>query len=48
MTRYRLAIFDCDGTLADFLPWFRGSFQGMIERFGRRRSRPTNGRDCAR
>ena len=34
MTRYRLAIFDFDGTLADSLPWFRGSFQGMIERFG--------------
>jgi phosphoglycolate phosphatase-like HAD superfamily hydrolase len=30
MTRYRLAIFDFDGTLADSLPWFRGSFQGMI------------------
>ena len=27
-------LFDFDGTLADSLPWFRGSFQGMIERFG--------------
>src|SRR6478672_8261152 len=34
MTRYRLAIFDFDGTLADSLPWFRASFQGMVERFG--------------
>ena len=34
MTRYRLAIFDFDGTLADTLPWFRASFQGMVERFG--------------
>jgi phosphoglycolate phosphatase len=34
MTRYRLAIFDFDGTLADSLPWFRASFQDMIIRFG--------------
>jgi len=34
MPRYRLAIFDFDGTLADSLPWFRASFQGMVERFG--------------
>jgi len=33
MTRYRLAIFDFDGTLADSLPWFRTSFQDMIIRF---------------
>ena len=33
MTRYRLAIFDFDGTLADSLPWFRASFQEMIARF---------------
>jgi phosphoglycolate phosphatase len=33
MTRYRLAIFDFDGTLADSLPWFRSSFQDMIRRF---------------
>ena len=33
MTRYRLVIFDFDGTLADSLPWFRASFQDMIARF---------------
>ena len=33
MTRYRLAIFDFDGTLADSLPWFRSSFQDLIARF---------------
>ena len=33
MTRYRLAIFDFDGTLADSMPWFRASFQDMITRF---------------
>ena len=33
MRRYRLAIFDFDGTLADSLPWFRASFQDMIARF---------------
>jgi len=33
MTRYRLVIFDFDGTLADSLPWFRASFQEMIARF---------------
>jgi phosphoglycolate phosphatase len=33
MTRYRLAIFDFDGTLADSLPWLRASFQDMIARF---------------
>ena len=33
MMRYRLAIFDFDGTLADSLPWFRASFQDMITRF---------------
>ena len=34
MTRYRHAIFDFDGTLADSLPWFRTSFQETIARFG--------------
>jgi phosphoglycolate phosphatase len=33
MIRYRLAIFDFDGTLADSLPWFRSSFHDMIARF---------------
>jgi phosphoglycolate phosphatase len=32
--RYRLAIFDFDGTLADSLPWFRASFQETIARYG--------------
>lgn len=34
MPAYRLVIFDFDGTLADSLPWFRASLQGMIARFG--------------
>jgi phosphoglycolate phosphatase len=34
MPRYRLAIFDFDGTLADSLPWFRASFHDVIARFG--------------
>lgn len=33
MPRYRLAIFDFDGTLADTLPWFRASFHDVIARF---------------
>ena len=33
MKRYRLAIFDYDGTLADSLPWFRSVFQNLIARF---------------
>jgi phosphoglycolate phosphatase len=33
MTRYRLAIFDFDGTLADSLVWFRASFHDVIARF---------------
>ena len=33
MTRYRFAIFDFDGTLADSLDWFRASFQETIARF---------------
>ena len=32
-TRYRLVIFDFDGTLADSLPWFRASFDDMVARF---------------
>ena len=32
MPRYRLAIFDYDGTLADSLPWFRSVFQDLIAR----------------
>jgi phosphoglycolate phosphatase len=33
MTRYRLAIFDFDGTLADSINWFRASFHDVIARF---------------
>ena len=33
MPRYRLAIFDFDGTLANSLHWFRSSFPAMIARF---------------
>ncbi|OCK59630.1 HAD-IA family hydrolase [Bradyrhizobium sp. LMTR 3] len=33
MTRYRLAIFDFDGTLADTIDWFRASFQDVVARF---------------
>jgi phosphoglycolate phosphatase len=33
MTRYRLAIFDFDGTLADTIDWFRASFHDAIARF---------------
>ena len=33
MPRYRLAILDFDGTLADSLPWFRASFHDVIARF---------------
>src|SRR5262245_3810472 len=32
--RYRLAIFDLDGTLADSLPWFRGHVNDVADRFG--------------
>jgi phosphoglycolate phosphatase len=35
--RYRLAIFDLDGTLADSLPWFRGHVNDVADRFGFRR-----------
>lgn len=31
--RYRLAIFDFDGTLADSIDWFRDSFQETVARF---------------
>ena len=33
MPRYRLAIFDFDGTLANSLDWFRTSFHEVIARF---------------
>src|SRR5256885_1205204 len=33
MARYRLAIFDFDGTLADSLDWFRSAIHDVIARF---------------
>lgn len=35
--KYRLAIFDSDGTLADTLPWLRGVFNELAEAHGFRR-----------
>jgi len=35
--RYRLAIFDFDGTLADSFPWFLGMVNGLADRNGFRR-----------
>lgn len=35
--RYRLAIFDFDGTLADSFPWFLGALNECADRFGFRR-----------
>jgi phosphoglycolate phosphatase len=35
--RYRLAIFDFDGTLADSFPWFMGTINECADRFGFRR-----------
>lgn len=37
---YRLVIFDLDGTLADSLPWFLESLNGVADRFGFRRVAP--------
>lgn len=34
MTRYRLAIFDFDGTLADTFPFFVGAFNGLAAQHG--------------
>lgn len=38
--KYRLAIFDSDGTLADTLPWMRSIFNDMAEEHGFRRVEP--------
>ena len=38
--KYRLAIFDSDGTLADTLPWMRSVFNDLAEEHGFRRVEP--------
>jgi phosphoglycolate phosphatase len=38
--RYRLAIFDFDGTLADSFPWFMAVVNDFADRFGFRRIEP--------
>lgn len=38
--KYRLAIFDSDGTLADTLPWMRSIFNELAEAHGFRRVQP--------
>jgi phosphoglycolate phosphatase len=38
--KYRLAIFDSDGTLADTLPWMRGIFNELAGEHGFRRVEP--------
>lgn len=38
--RYRLALFDFDGTLADSLDWFLGIFDQVADRYGYRRLAP--------
>jgi phosphoglycolate phosphatase len=40
MSKYRLAIFDSDGTLADTLPWMRSIFNELAEEHGFRRVEP--------
>jgi len=40
MVKYRLAIFDSDGTLADTLPWMRSIFNELAEAHGFRRVEP--------
>jgi len=37
MKRYKLAIFDFDGTLADSFPWFIGIINDVADKFGFRR-----------
>jgi phosphoglycolate phosphatase len=38
--KYRLVIFDSDGTLADTLPWMRGIFNELADKHGFRRVEP--------
>src|ERR1043166_4422922 len=40
--KYRLAIFDSDGTLADTLPWMRSIFNELAEEHGFRRVEPAD------
>src|SRR4051812_2946800 len=40
--KYRLAIFDSDGTLADTLPWMRSIFNELAEEHGFRRVEPSD------
>ena len=40
LVKYRLAIFDSDGTLADTLPWVRSIFNELAEEHGFRRVEP--------
>ena len=34
MAKYKLVIFDSDGTLADTLPWFRNAFHQLADQYG--------------
>lgn len=38
--RYRLVIFDFDGTLADSFPWFVRTLNGVADRYRLRRIEP--------
>jgi phosphoglycolate phosphatase-like HAD superfamily hydrolase len=40
LPRYKLVIFDFDGTLADTFPWFAGIFNDVADRFGFARHEP--------
>ena len=44
--KYRLAIFDFDGTLADSYPWFTRVIDVVADEFGFGGSAPRNGRRC--
>jgi phosphoglycolate phosphatase len=41
--KYRLVIFDSDGTLADTLPWMRSIFNDLADEHGFRRVEPEHG-----
>ena len=48
VVRYKLVIFDFDGTLADSFPWFAGVLNGVADRYGFRRvAACTRSRRCA-